>query len=54
MSISPSHCPIHKEIEFWYDPIEKALLYEFNLQHETGGAIQEHKGPLRKGTQLRP
>ena len=30
MSISPPHGPIHEEIEFWYDPNEKALLYEVN------------------------
>ncbi len=34
MSISPPHGPIHEEIEFWYDPNEKALLYEVNLQRE--------------------
>ena len=42
MSISPPHGPIYEETEFWYDPNEKALLYEVNLQRETGEAIPDH------------
>ncbi len=49
MSISPPHGPIHEEIEFWYDPNEKALLYEVNLQRETGEAIPDHKRSTEKG-----
>ena len=49
MSISPPHGPIHEEIEFWWDPNEKALLYEINLQRETGEAISDHKRSTEKG-----
>ena len=49
MSISPPHGPIHEEIEFWWDPNEKALLYEINLKRETGEAIPDHKRSTEKG-----
>ena len=49
MSISPPHGPIHEEIEFWYDPNEKALLYEVNLHRETGEAIPDHKKFTERG-----
>ena len=49
MSISPPHGPIHEEIEFWYDPNEKALLYEINIQRETGEAIPDHRKFTEKG-----
>ena len=49
MSISPPHGHIHEEIEFWYDPKEKALLYEVNLHRGTGEAIPDHKRSTEKG-----
>ena len=49
MSISPPHGPIHEEIDFWYDPNEKALLYEVNHQRETWGAIPDLKRSTEKG-----
>lgn len=42
MSISPPHGPVHEEIEFWYDPNEKALLYGNIIQRGTGEAIPDH------------
>ena len=49
MSISAPHGPTYEEIEFWYDPNEKALLYEVNLQRETGEAIPDHKRSAERG-----
>ena len=49
MSISPPHGPIYEESEFWYDPNEKALLYEVIVQQETREAIPIHNHFTEKG-----
>ena len=49
MSISPPHGAIHEEKEFWYDPNEKALLYEVNLHRETGEALPDHQRYAERG-----
>ena len=49
MSISPPHGPIHEESEFWYDPNEKALLYEVDIHRETGEAIPDHQRSAERG-----
>ena len=49
MSISPPHGPIHEETEFWYDPNEKALLYEVNVEQTIGEAFPDHKRAAERG-----
>ena len=49
MSVSPPHGPIHEETEFWYDPNEKALLYEVNVQPEITEALPDHKRAAERG-----
>ena len=49
MSISPPHGPIHEEKEFWYDPNEKALLYEVDIHRETGEAFPDHQRSAERG-----
>ncbi len=43
MKIYPPHGSIHDQTEFWYDPNEKALLYEVAVQAKPGTAIAEHE-----------
>ena len=49
MSISPPHGQIYEESEFWFDPNEKALLYEIKVRQETGEAIPDHKNFAERG-----
>ena len=52
MSVSAPHGPLHEETEFWYDPNDKALLYEVNLERETGEAIPDHNRSVERGHQV--
>ncbi len=42
MTIFPPHGPIHEQTEFWYDPNERALLFEVNIRPKIGDAIAAH------------
>ena len=49
MPLFAPHGPVHEETEFWYDPNEKALLYEVNLVQAIGQAEADHARTAARG-----
>lgn len=49
MPVFTPHGPIHEEMEFWYDPGGRALLYEVKITTGRGDAEADHRRSVERG-----
>ena len=49
MAVLTPHGPVHEDTEFWYDPEEKALLYEVDITAGRGAAEGDHYRARERG-----
>ena len=49
MAVLTPHGPVHEDVEFWYDPEERSLLYEVNITQGRGEAEADHLRCIERG-----